>query len=71
MCDQVVCDVCRDHLEVNQSAFASPLLELIHSDARGELEDYPGTFDVIIGDLADPLEDGPCFQLYTRVCIQY
>jgi hypothetical protein len=28
---------------------------------------YPGKFDVIIGDLADPLEGGPCYQLYTQV----
>lgn len=23
-------------------------------------------FDIIVGDLADPLEDGPCYQLYTK-----
>lgn len=30
-------------------------------------QNYPGKFDVIIGDLADPLEGGPCYQLYTQV----
>lgn len=30
------------------------------------LQNYPGKFDVIIGDLADPLEGGPCYQLYTQ-----
>jgi thermospermine synthase len=47
-------NVCRD-----------PRLELIHDDARAQLEKYPGTFDVIIGDLADPVFGGPCYQLYT------
>jgi thermospermine synthase len=31
-----------------------------------QLEQWPGTFDVIIGDLADPLDGGPCYQLYTQ-----
>lgn len=42
-----------------------PRLELIYDDARAQLENYPGTFDVIIGDLADPVFGGPCYQLYT------
>ncbi|GBF87456.1 spermine synthase [Raphidocelis subcapitata] len=64
--DKVVCDFCHEHLEVNKSAFESPRLELINDDARAQLEAYPGKFDVIIGDLADPLEGGPCYQLYTQ-----
>jgi len=64
---QVVCDFCHAHLEDNKAAFESPRLELINDDARTQLENYPGKFDVIIGDLADPLEDGPCYQLYTQV----
>lgn len=42
-----------------------PRLELIHDDARAQLENYAGSFDVIIGDLADPVFGGPCYQLYT------
>jgi len=64
--DKVVCDFCHAHLDANKTAFESPKLELIHDDARTQLEQYPGKFDVIIGDLADPLEDGPCYQLYTQ-----
>lgn len=63
---QVVCDFCHAHLEHNRAAFESPRLELINDDARAQLEAYPGCFDVIIGDLADPLEGGPCYQLYTQ-----
>jgi hypothetical protein len=28
------------------------------------------SFDIVIGDLADPLDGGPCYQLYTQVGIQ-
>ena len=35
-------------------------------DAKGGLESEPdGSFDVIIMDLSDPLDGGPCYQLYT------
>lgn len=33
---------------------------------RAELEKSEGRYDVIIGDLADPIEGGPCYQLYTK-----
>ena len=38
LCCQVVCDFCRDHLEVNKEAFADPRLELIIDDAKAQLE---------------------------------
>lgn len=63
--DEVVTSFCREHLEANKSAFSDPRLELIHDDARAQLEQHPGTFDVIIGDLADPVEGGPCYQVGT------
>eukprot|EP00884_Botryococcus_braunii_P018476 jgi/Botrbrau1/5311/Bobra.0391s0023.1 len=69
MCDidQVVCDFCKRHLPANTAAFADPRLELVYNDARAQLEAAePESFDVIIADLADPLEDGPCYQLYTQ-----
>ena len=41
-------------------------IELIFDDAKKYLESVPdGTFDVMVMDLADPLDDGPCFLLYT------
>jgi thermospermine synthase len=49
-----------------QLARSDERLELIHDDAKAQLEQYPGTFDVIIGDLADPVFGGPCYQLYTE-----
>lgn len=33
---------------------------------RAELESRKESYDVIIGDLADPIEGGPCYKLYTK-----
>ena len=33
---------------------------------RAELENRDERFHVIIGDLTDPMEGGPCYQLYTK-----
>ncbi|TKW33389.1 hypothetical protein SEVIR_2G231400v4 [Setaria viridis] len=68
MCDidQEVVDFCRTYLTVNREAFSSNKLCLIINDARVELEKSREKFDVIVGDLADPVEGGPCYQLYTK-----
>ena len=64
---QVVCDFCEEHLEANKAAFKDPRLQLVVDDARAQLENWPGTFDVIIGDLADPVYGGPCYQVHCRM----
>ncbi|WZN59115.1 polyamine aminopropyltransferase [Chloropicon roscoffensis] len=65
--DKVVCDFCEKHLEDNADTFKDARLELIIDDAKAQLENQrDGEFDVIIGDLADPVFGGPCYQLYTR-----
>ncbi|CAH1418753.1 unnamed protein product [Lactuca virosa] len=68
MCDidEEVVEFCKSYLAVNSEAFGDPRLELIINDARVELEKRDDKYDVIIGDLADPLEGGPCYQLYTK-----
>ncbi|MQL86858.1 hypothetical protein Taro_019395 [Colocasia esculenta] len=68
MCDidQEVVDFCRQHLTANHEAFSSDKLHVVINDAKEELEKTKGTFDVIVGDLADPVEGGPCYQLYTK-----
>ncbi|KVH93598.1 Spermidine/spermine synthase family [Cynara cardunculus var. scolymus] len=68
MCDidEEVVDFCKSYLAVNSEAFCDPRLELIINDARAELEKREDRYDVIIGDLADPIEGGPCYQLYTK-----
>ncbi|GAB2266628.1 amp-CoA ligase [Dionaea muscipula] len=68
MCDidKEVVDFCKSYLVVNKEAFTNPRLELVINDARAELLGRSEKFDMIIGDLADPLEGGPCYQLYTK-----
>ncbi|KAL6561010.1 amp-CoA ligase [Orobanche gracilis] len=69
MCDideQEVVDFCKSYLVANWEAFLDPRLEVIINDARAELEGREESYDVIIGDLADPIEGGPCYKLYTK-----
>jgi len=63
--DGDVVKFCKEHLEENHDAFANPKLELVIDDAKAWLERCESKFDVIIMDLDDPLEGGPCYQLYT------
>ncbi|KAM3283627.1 hypothetical protein P3S67_022425 [Capsicum chacoense] len=68
MCDidQEVIDFCKKHLTANHEAFRNKKLNLVINDAKAELEQRQEKFDIIIGDLADPVEGGPCYQLYTQ-----
>ncbi|PKA52528.1 Thermospermine synthase ACAULIS5 [Apostasia shenzhenica] len=68
MCDidEEVVDFCKSYLVANREAFCDLRLQLVINDARAELKKIEERFDVIIGDLADPIEDGPCYQLYTK-----
>ncbi|EFJ12582.1 hypothetical protein SELMODRAFT_182311 [Selaginella moellendorffii] len=72
MCDidKEVVDFCQMHLSVNRDTFQSKKLDVIIRDARLELEDCVEKFDIVIGDLADPMEGGPCNQLYTKAFYQ-
>jgi len=63
--DEDVVRFCKEHLEENHATFADPRLELVISCAKAWLENSAMKFDVIIMDLDDPLEGGPCYQLYT------
>lgn len=63
--DAKVVEFCREHLDENHEAFADPRLELVIDDAKAWIEKSDLMFDVIIMDLDDPLEGGPCYQLYT------
>ncbi|KAL7121840.1 hypothetical protein ACP275_01G008700 [Erythranthe tilingii] len=68
MCDidQEVVDFCRKHLTANHDAFRNTKLDLVINDAKAELEKGKEKYDIIVGDLADPVEGGPCYQLYTK-----
>ncbi|KAF9615021.1 hypothetical protein IFM89_021592 [Coptis chinensis] len=64
--DQEVVDFCRKYLTANWEAFRNKKLDLVINDAKAELEKREEKFDLIVGDLADPVEGGPCYQLYTK-----
>eukprot|EP00850_Spirogloea_muscicola_P022132 SM000278S10019 [mRNA] locus=s278:138022:141251:- [translate_table: standard] len=68
MCDidKEVVNFCRAHLTINLDAFNSDRLELVINDAREELRKEQDGYDVIVGDLADPVDGGPCYKLYTE-----
>ncbi|MBA0747622.1 hypothetical protein Gogos_004523, partial [Gossypium gossypioides] len=68
MCDidEEVVNFCRRYLTVNRDAFCNKKLNLVINDAKAELEKRTEKFDIIVGDLADPVEGGPCYQLYTK-----
>ncbi len=65
--DGEVVEACRRHLpEMSQGAFEDPRLELVIDDAIRVLETTKDTFDIIISDLSDPIEEGPSFALFTK-----
>ena len=65
--DEAVVDACREHLpEMHRGAFDDPRLEVIIDDALNVLDTTKTTWDVIVSDLSDPIEEGPSFKLFTR-----
>jgi spermidine synthase len=68
-------DLCKKYLPGHhQGSFDDPRCEVAIDDAKAWLEKTTEKFDVIILDLADPLEEGPCVALYTekfyRMCVE-
>ncbi|MBI4299294.1 MAG: polyamine aminopropyltransferase [Chloroflexi bacterium] len=65
--DQQVVELCRRFLpNHHRGAFEDPRLELHHADAIKFLRETNNTFDIIILDIADPLEGGPAYLLFTK-----
>ncbi len=65
--DREVVEVSRKMLpEFHAGAYDDPRSELVFEDARRWIETHGEIFDVIIIDLSDPIEEGPCYRLYTR-----
>jgi len=64
--DGDVVAACRQHLpEWSDGAFDDPRSELIVGDAKAYIEKSTERFDVIVGDLTEPLDDSPSFGLHT------
>lgn len=65
--DREVVEICKRYLPSHhRGAFDDPRAELVFGDARAYLADTKDSFDVIVLDLADPIEGGPAYLLYTR-----
>lgn len=65
--DGEVVAACQEHLpEMHQGAFDDPRLELVIADALQILDTTTQTWDIIISDLSDPIEEGPSFALFTK-----
>jgi spermidine synthase len=64
--DGEVVDVCRQHLaDWSAGAFEDPRAELVIGDAKEYVFSSRERFDVIIGDLTEPLEDSPSVELHS------
>lgn len=66
--DDEMCAIAKQYMvDWHQGSFDDPRFKLVNEDARKVLCSYPsGYFDVIILDLCDPLDYGPCYTLYSK-----
>lgn len=65
--DAEVVELCRQYLPAHsRGSFDDKRTELYHVDAREYLANSRDTFDLMIIDLPDPIEEGPAYMLYTR-----
>ncbi len=65
--DEEVVEIAKKLLpEWHQGAFDDPRLELVIMDGLKYVDEANEKFDVIIADLADPIEAGPAYKLYTK-----
>ena len=65
--DEEVIATCKEYLpEYSRGSFEDKRTELYHVDARDYLARGGESFDIIIIDLPDPIEEGPAYLLYTQ-----
>ncbi|MFC1966359.1 polyamine aminopropyltransferase [Chloroflexota bacterium] len=65
--DEEVIATCKKFLpDYSRGAFEDKRTELNHTDARDYLTKCGETFDIIIIDLPEPIEEGPAYLLYTK-----
>jgi len=65
--DRQVVGMSREYLASwHQGAFDDPRTRLLFDDARAVLEREDRTYDVIICDLSEPVDDGPSYMLFTQ-----
>ncbi len=65
--DAEVIELCKEYLpQWNAGAYFHEKVSLVFADARKYLENSRERWDVIFMDLPEPLEDSPCYMLFTR-----
>lgn len=65
--DREVVEKCREVLpQWHQGAFDDPRTDLRFMDARKYLEETSDSYDAIIIDISEPVEEGPAYLLFTR-----
>lgn len=66
--DGAVVDACRSHLRpIHGGALdGDPRVRVVIDDAMAHIADGTDTYDLILCDVTDPLEDGPSAALFTR-----
>ena len=64
--DRQVVEHCREYLKSwHQGSFDDRRVTIHYMDARAYLEQETATFDVIISDVPEPVEEGPALKLFT------
>ena len=65
--DREVVELCQEYLpNHHQGAFHDPRLSLVYDDAAHYLEANSDRYDLLVIDIADPLEGGPAYLMYTQ-----
>ena len=65
--DSEVVEFCRRHLpEMSAGAFEDARVRVEFMDARAFLESSDQTFDILIIDISEPIEEGPAYLLFTQ-----
>ena len=64
--DKEAVELCKKYLpEWSQGTFEDPRVEVVYMDARKYLEENKEKWDIIFLDLPEPLDDSPCYLLFT------
>jgi spermidine synthase len=64
--DKEAVELCKQHLpQWSEGTFEDPRVKVLHMDARKYLEENTEKWDIIFLDLPEPLDDGPCYLLFT------
>ncbi|NLX90792.1 MAG: fused MFS/spermidine synthase [Firmicutes bacterium] len=64
--DKETVELCKQYLpQWSQGTFEDPRVEVLYMDARKYLEENTEQWDIIFLDLPEPLDNGPCYLLFT------